>query len=88
MLVGQAVVTAKGVRVVVAELVDVDSKALQEAAIKLQAALGDSGAVVLGARGEGKANFVAAFSDVVRRVGAAGQGGPGPGGLLHDGAAA
>jgi hypothetical protein len=43
-LLGTAVATAKGHKVLVAQLPGVDAKALQEAALKLQAGLGDGGA--------------------------------------------
>ncbi|GLC40229.1 hypothetical protein PLESTF_000911100 [Pleodorina starrii] len=64
-LVSQAVVSASGSRVLVAELgAGVEAKALQEAASQLQGALGDPAAVLLASRAEdgSKVNFVAAFS--------------------------
>ncbi len=52
----------KGAKVLVVQMEDVDSKAMQEAAMKLQEALGDNAAVILGTKTEdGKANFAAAF---------------------------
>jgi hypothetical protein len=68
-LASQAVATDKGSKVLVAELEDVDAKAMQEAAVKLQAALGDSGAVVLGTKAGDKVNFVAAFGPAVVKAG-------------------
>jgi len=62
-LAAQAVSAPKGAKVLVAELEGVESKALQEAAVKLQDLLGDPAAVLLGSRGaDGKATFIAAFS--------------------------
>jgi alanyl-tRNA synthetase len=55
----------------VEELEGVDAKAMQEAAVSLQATLGDGGAVVLGTRApDGKANFVAAFGPGAVKAGA------------------
>ncbi|PNW79843.1 hypothetical protein CHLRE_08g368900v5 [Chlamydomonas reinhardtii] len=62
-LVSQAVTAPQGGKVLVAELAGgVEAKALQEAAVKLQEALGDPAAVVLASRVDDKVNFVAAFS--------------------------
>ncbi|KAG1668819.1 hypothetical protein FOA52_004913 [Chlamydomonas sp. UWO 241] len=62
---------SKGCRVLVEELDGVDAKAMQEAAVSLQATLGDGGAVVLGTRApDGKANFVAAFGPGAVKAGA------------------
>jgi alanyl-tRNA synthetase len=68
-LAASAVPTAGGAKVLVSELPDVDAKAMQEAAQKLQAALGDSGAVVLGTRAGDRVNFVAAFGPGVVKAG-------------------
>jgi alanyl-tRNA synthetase len=68
-LAASAVTAPRGGRVLVAELSDVDPKALQEAAVSLAAALGDPGAVVLGGAVDGKATFVAAFSPAVVAAG-------------------
>ncbi len=66
-MVSQAVSTTNGARVLVAELLGVDAKAMQEAAVKLQASMGPNAAVVLGTQAsDGKANFVAAFGAEVR----------------------
>ncbi|KAJ9522486.1 hypothetical protein QJQ45_008228 [Haematococcus lacustris] len=66
-LAGQAVVSSKGARVLVAELPAVDAKAMQEAAAQLVTALGDPAAVVLATRAADGAqvNFAAAFSPKV-----------------------
>ncbi|GAX83651.1 hypothetical protein CEUSTIGMA_g11076.t1 [Chlamydomonas eustigma] len=71
-LLTQAVTLANGLKGLVAELPDVDPKAMQEAAVGLQASLGEHSAVVLGttrseagsllgAASPGSANFVAVF---------------------------
>ncbi|KAJ9522304.1 hypothetical protein QJQ45_008130 [Haematococcus lacustris] len=66
-LAGQALVSSKGARVLVAELPAVDAKAMQEAAAQLVTALGDPAAVVLATRAADGAqvNFAAAFSPKV-----------------------
>ncbi|KAG2428876.1 hypothetical protein HYH02_014199 [Chlamydomonas schloesseri] len=70
-LVSQAVTAPKGGKVLVAELAGgVEAKALQEAAVKLQEALGDPAAVVLASRADDKVNFVAAFSAGAVKAGA------------------
>uniref|UniRef100_A0A7S0R1E0 Alanine--tRNA ligase n=1 Tax=Chlamydomonas leiostraca TaxID=1034604 RepID=A0A7S0R1E0_9CHLO len=69
-LVSQAVASPKGAKVLVAELPGVDAKAMGEAAAKLLESLGDPAAVVLATRSDdGKANFVAAFSPAVVKMG-------------------
>ncbi|KAF5841375.1 tRNA synthetases class II (A)-domain-containing protein [Dunaliella salina] len=70
-LVSKAVDSPKGAKVLVEELEGVDAKAMQEAAQKLLAAMGDPAAVVLATRGAGgkQANFVAAFSPKVVEMG-------------------
>lgn len=70
-LVSQAVTTAKGARVLVASLEGVDAKAMQDAAVSLQASLGDPAAVVLCTQSpaEGKVYFAAAFSPEVVKAG-------------------
>lgn len=74
-LVAQAVASpSKGCKVLVAELQDVDAKAMQEAAVQLQTSLGAGSAVLLGTKtADGKANFVASFgADVSFREGLGG----------------
>lgn len=71
-LASQAVSTAKGAKLLVAELPGgVDAKALQEAAVSLQSSLGDPSAVLLASRAEdgSKVNFVAAFSPAAVKAG-------------------
>eukprot|EP00798_Chlamydomonas_sp_ICE-L_P018802 gene18802-25348_t len=75
-LAGLAVTTEKGFKILVTEMADVDSKAMQEAAVKLQETLGEGSAVILGTKTEdGKANFVAVFSPEVVKVCGGGGGG-------------
>ncbi len=67
-LLSQAATNAAGVKVLVAELPDVDAKALGEAAAALLAQLPEPAAVLLGTRpsaGAGTASFVATFSPKV-----------------------
>lgn len=64
-LLSEAVTTPSGIRWLVAELPGVEGKALQEAAVQLQASLGDPSAVILAAELDGNASFVAAFSPAV-----------------------
>lgn len=67
-LVSEAVTSPSGIKVLVAELPDVDPKALGEAAASLVTQLGDSAAVLLATRpssGAGSANFIATFSPQV-----------------------
>lgn len=68
-MLSQAVTTPSGIRWLVAELPGVEGKALQEAAVQLQASLGDPCAVILAAELDGNASFVAAFSPAVSDMG-------------------
>ncbi|MEW5317397.1 MAG: hypothetical protein WDW38_008695 [Sanguina aurantia] len=68
-LLSQAVTSPSGIRWLVAELPGVEGKALQEAALQLQASLADPCAVILAAELDGNASFVAAFSPAVVKGG-------------------
>lgn len=68
-LLTRATTTAKGFKLLVAELEGVDGKAMQEAAAKLQGTLGAGSAVVLGTKSDSKVMFAAAFGTEVVKAG-------------------
>lgn len=68
-LTAEAQATTSGAKVLVQEVQEVDAKSMQEAAVKLQEALGDPSAVVLATKAGEKVFFAAAFSPAAVKAG-------------------